>query len=288
MRNITYTPFGAIQSLTAGRGSPGYYNAVEAYDYNTRLQPWRIQLGTAQSTPNAYNWLVYNYYGQNATACASTSPGGSGGNNGNVMGYFYQDCANSSLGHTAAFTYDGLSRLMTAVATGSSTYNLTFEKTSPSYQGYDRFGNMTCVYVQGQTNGLCPQTTYNTSTNQVSGFVYDAAGNVTDDGTHTYQWDAEGRLVSVDGVAGQACQSTWTACYVYNGLGQRVQKTVSGTTTGFIYGASGQVLAYTSGLSTSQDFIYLGDRLVANYITWTRFPHPNALGSTGTITDAWG
>ncbi|GEM_PF-1543640 len=28
-------------------------------------------------------------------------------------------------------------------------------------------------------------------------------------GSHVYTWDAGGRLVSVDGVAGQACQSTW-------------------------------------------------------------------------------
>ncbi len=47
------------------------------------------------------------------------------------------------------------------------------------------------------------------------------------DGTHTYQWDGENRLVSVDGVAGQSCQATWTACYYYNALGQRVEKQVA-------------------------------------------------------------
>ena len=115
---VTYTPFGAIQSLTAGRGYPYYYNAVETYDYNTRLQPWRIQLGTAQSTPNTYNCLVYNYYGQNATACASTPPGGSGGNNGNVMGYYEQDNGNPGMTHTATYLYDSLNRLTTAYTTG--------------------------------------------------------------------------------------------------------------------------------------------------------------------------
>jgi hypothetical protein len=44
-----------------------------------------------------------------------------------------------------------------------------------------------------------------------SGFAYDAAGNMTQDPTatpaHVYQWDAEGRLVSVD--AGSP--SGWTA-----------------------------------------------------------------------------
>jgi YD repeat-containing protein len=51
-----------------------------------------------------------------------------------------------------------------------------------------------------------------------SGYTYDAAGNLTTEGTgfgtHTYQWDAEGRLKSVDNGS--------TLSFVYNGLGQRV------------------------------------------------------------------
>ena len=50
--------------------------------------------------------------------------------------------------------------------------------------------------------------------------TYDAAGNMTGDGTgtgtHTYAWDAEGRLKSVDGGA--------TATFTYNALGQRAVK----------------------------------------------------------------
>src|SRR5207253_8770986 len=84
---------------------------------------------------------------------------------------------------------------ITSVATGSSTHNLTFS--------YDRYGNMTCV-VDQQTNGLCSNYTFNASTNQISnsGYTYDAAGNLTADGSgtgsHTYQWDAENRLISID------------------------------------------------------------------------------------------
>ena len=110
----------------------------------------------------------------------------------NVMGYWYQDSI-SSLGHTASYTYDPLNRLATAVATGSSTYNLTFS--------YDRYGNMACV-TNGQTNGPCPNFTFNTN-NQIttSGYQYDAAGNLTmtTNPTHTYQWGAENRLQSIDG-----------------------------------------------------------------------------------------
>jgi hypothetical protein len=48
--------------------------------------------------------------------------------------------------------------------------------------------------------------------------------DTTADGSCSYTWDAEGRLASVDGVAGEACQSTWMAYFVYNALGQRVKK----------------------------------------------------------------
>jgi YD repeat-containing protein len=62
---------------------------------------------------------------------------------------------------------------------------------------------MTCV-VNGQTNGPCPGYSFNSSTNQItnSGFTHDAAGNLTADGTgtgtHTYQWDGENRMTSID------------------------------------------------------------------------------------------
>ena len=48
---------------------------------------------------------------------------------------------------------------------------------------------MTCVQNK-QTNGLCPQYTFNTSTNQISnsGYTYDASGDVTNDGTNSYAW----------------------------------------------------------------------------------------------------
>ncbi|MGH9397379.1 MAG: hypothetical protein ACRD18_11090 [Terriglobia bacterium] len=76
----------------------------------------------------------------------------------------------------------------------ASTYNLAFS--------YDRFGNMTCTQNQN-THGLCPQYSFSASTNQISnsGYTYDASGDLTNDGVHLYQYDAEGRQVSVDSKA---------------------------------------------------------------------------------------
>ena len=40
---------------------------------------------------------------------------------------------------------------------------------------------------------------YSATTNRIttSGYAYDAAGNVTGDGTYTYTWDAEAHLTKV-------------------------------------------------------------------------------------------
>jgi RHS repeat-associated protein len=123
---------------------------------------------------------------------------------------------------------------------------------------------------------------------------HDAAGDMTQDGTgvgtHTYQWDAEGRLVSVDGVAGQACQTSWTACYTYNGVGQRVEEKRGTTFREIIYGVYGETLAWRDATNFKAHFIYLGERLLASYQPGgtTLFVHPNHLGSTTFVTDQTG
>ncbi|MGH9433908.1 MAG: hypothetical protein ACRD3T_20460, partial [Terriglobia bacterium] len=125
------------------------------------------------------------------------------GDNGSTMGYLYQDKVNTSFSHTAVFVDDALSRLTSAVATGSSQYSYTFS--------YDRYGNMTCT----PSNGQCATLSYNTGTNRItsSGYTYDAAGNLTADGVHTYQYNGEGRLLSVDNGA--------TMTFGYNALEER-------------------------------------------------------------------
>jgi YD repeat-containing protein len=37
-----------------------------------------------------------------------------------------------------------------------------------------------------------------TTQNRLAGYQYDAAGNMTNDGSHTYTYDAENRIISVD------------------------------------------------------------------------------------------
>ena len=126
-QSISYTPWGALSTLVNGYAGSGA-NAQETYQYNNRLQPAIIELGTT-GNPTAYDCLVYNYYSgvSNPSSCATPSQGTT--NNGNVMGYFDQDSVNA-FSHTATYTYDNVNRLTSGVATGSVAYNLTFSYTS--------------------------------------------------------------------------------------------------------------------------------------------------------------
>jgi RHS repeat-associated protein len=58
---------------------------------------------------------------------------------------------------------------------------------------------------------------------------YDLNGNLTEDGTFTYTYNARNQLTT----AKQG--STTLGSFIYDGLGRRVQKSISGTITNFVY-----------------------------------------------------
>ena len=180
-----------------------------------------------------------------------------------------------------------------AVATGSSTYNLAFNYTADGSNG--QYGNMTCHYVAGQTVGLCPQWTFSSSTNRItsSGFVYDAAGNLTTDAsgatTRNYGWDAEGRLTQVTDNGGGT-----STTYTYNALGQRAELITTGWQLEQIFDTLGQRVGYYAAGSGANywDAAYVpwGGLELAEYSTGTTFAfqHRNALGSASMSTLASG
>jgi RHS repeat-associated protein len=91
---------------------------------------------------------------------------------------------------------------------------------------YDNWGNL---YQTQQMTGLRGNNWSVTANanNQLSNLSYDSAGEVTTDQLgNTYDYDAEGRLLTAG-----------TGSYVYDGDGNRVIKTVGGTTTLYWPGA---------------------------------------------------
>jgi hypothetical protein len=105
---------------------------------------------------------------------------------------------------SASYTYDLSRRLVTSSQT---TNGVSAQRRFV----YDRFGNRTAVWdaVSGgnkiqsavlQQSGGAPTNRIQSVTNSgvTTACMYDAAGNVTGDGLHSYGYDAENRLVSVD------------------------------------------------------------------------------------------
>jgi YD repeat-containing protein len=99
------------------------------------------------------------------------------------------------------YGYDGLRRLVSAATSTGSTPPQTY-----GYE-YDLVGNRRSVTVNGKK---VEQHTYDAA-DQVVGWTYDGAGNLLQDGSNTYTYDALKRLAQVDKTPGQ------TYIYTYNG-----------------------------------------------------------------------
>ena len=106
---------------------------------------------------------------------------------------------------------------------------------------------MTCV-MNAQTHGPSPNLTVNTANNRVTdtGYAYDAAGNVTNDGFHTYTWDADANMRTVDSTS-----------VTFDALDRPVEKAVGTTYTQFVYSPMGGKLALMNGQTLSKAFVPL-------------------------------
>ena len=255
----SYLPPGEIGKMTYGNG------VLESSVYESRLQPCRVTLYLS-GTPTS--------------ACTKSLPSGNiqdfgfaygtlgSTNSGNVT--YWEAFGNQ--GFTRTYSYDSVNRL------SSLSDGVTTNPCPGLSWTYDAWGNRTAQTV---TLGSCGSSSlgYNGS-NQItnSGIVYDAAGNMTHDGSHVYTYDAENRITAVDGGS--------TASYVYNAHGQRVLRTSGGVTTEYYHDLSGNVLGEAQGTTVTTGYIYLNQQLLAEYTGGTTyFIHQDHLGSTRLMTN---
>jgi RHS repeat-associated protein len=199
-----YAPPGGLTTTTLGSAT-GFAGIVTTNAYNDRLQP--ILLSAASPTATVFS-ECFDFHLAIAVSTAPCSFSAStAGDNGNVN----QVVNNRDNTRSQNFTYDSLNRIATGYSTGSQ-WGEQFT--------IDAWGNMT---NESAISGKTLHEGLNTSallSNQLSGFGYDAAGNMTSNGTTTYVYDAENRLVWTSGYR-----------YVYDGDGQRVEKCVAATAT---------------------------------------------------------
>jgi RHS repeat-associated protein len=242
--SFSYWPHGAVSSMTLGN------NLIESTQFNSRLQPTSIGLGSLAT-------FAYTY--------------GTSNNNGNVL---TQQIIALGLNVIQGYCYDKLNRL-TGIYEPVLPGQCQTSGWSQTYD-YDQYGNRTNVqsppYLSNPPT-LVPPPAIDSSTNRFqagTGFGYDNAGNLTQaPGGVSYSYDAENRLTNF---------GNGTATYAYDGDGRRVKKTVqsANTTTVFVYNVQGQLVAeYCSGQG-------------CNSISGTEFLTADHLGSTRVVTDASG
>jgi RHS repeat-associated protein len=246
----TYAPQGALATVLQGRTGTGTGTTL-TQTFNNRLQPSTIR--ATNSTLTVMD-LTYSF------------DLGGGVNNGSVA----QITNNRDTSRTQSFTYDELNRIKTAEAPTAWGDQFT----------YDRYGNLLQKTVTKGTaeSLLITADTHNRITS--SPWVYDAAGNVTNDSVtgRTYTVNAESRVTSVGGVN-----------FTYDGDSVRVAK------SGFrLYWTGGGVepLAETdfSGIVKKEYIYFAGKRIAFLDVATgnTYFYYSDHLGSSNVMTNGSG
>ncbi len=245
--NFVYGASGAVTQADFGNGTR------MTRTFNSGLQLKTLQHG-AIATPGSLLNLEYNY--QETVS-----------NNGRIMGITNYNDRTKDLG----FTYDRLYRLATAETAGTH-WGLSWT--------YDRYGNR---LTQSLTKGTGPTSslTYSDTTNRVSGWSYDNAGNTLNDGRHVYTWNALNQQTTMDGGAAE---------YRYDPQGNRVMKITPTKTTYYVLG-SGE---YSGGVWEKLYVSLNGQKLLEYSNGTTYFFHSDHLGTprvqtnlTGQVVETW-
>jgi RHS repeat-associated protein len=245
-RNIGYLPHGGVSSLQYGNG----LTETRTYD------PVRLQL-TTQVIPGSVSGglmnLTYQYGAEQNPPCGTSAYSR---NNGNL----YQIIDGTPRALNYSFCYDALNRMKTAQIVGQTLQNYY----------YDRFGNMkkNDPNVAGFINPL-------TNRIAVTPYSYDEAGNLLNDGSHTYSYDAENRMTQID---------NGVAKYRYDGQGRRAEKETGLTWTFYLYEQSGNLISeYQAAVGS-----LVSTDLVCSTTVQPKYYHTDQLGSVRIVTDRIG
>ncbi len=274
--SFTYTAAGAVSSMRLGNGK------WESTQFNSRLQPTQIALGTSQqnalgTSPTATNQLKLDFsYGTTA-------------NNGNVQSQSITvPTVGSNPGFTAVqnYTYDSLNRIKQAdeKPSGYTQEQCDANPTKCWKQTftYDRFGNRnfdeahtteTATFLKNcgtePNKTVCAldvpimNPSIYTAKNQLNGSTFDAAGNTTKTPQNRkFTYDGENKQIKVETVDSNGDVTGTLGEYWYDGDGKRVKKysfeNNQWITTIFVYDASGKMVAeYSTQLATTPEVSYL-------------------------------
>jgi RHS repeat-associated protein len=316
---FTYDPldrriFAGFGAVTSG-GTTTYESTVEyAYDGGNRLteaddSAWgaitRAYDGldrlTSEATPHGALTYAYDATGRRTAMTIAGQP---------AISYTYD--ANNRLsqiaqsGSTVSIAYDDAGRrtaltLPNGVATNYA-YDAAGEVISLNYKlGTEVLGDLTFAYdarVRRTSQGgsyartmLPPAAsgTYDDASQLVQWagqtLTYDSNGNLTSDGFKTYTWNARNELTSVSGAGG------FSATFEYDPFGRRTTKTVSGTTSRYLYDRLRAVQELSAGGAVTANILTgqgLDERFVRSQGATSRGYLTDVLGNTVALTDSSG
>ncbi|MBI4354932.1 MAG: hypothetical protein HY597_00595 [Candidatus Omnitrophica bacterium] len=188
------------------------------------------------------------------------------------------------------YTYDALNRLTSA----------THPTLPPESFTYDGVGNRLTAISNQQS--------------AISNYLYDTANRLLDDGTLTYTYDNNGnRLTAISNqqsavsnylydadnqLTGITFPDGSQATYAYDALGRRIQKTVNGTATRFVYDNEDLLMEYdgtntlrarvTHGPGIDEPLSLERDLDLDGTLETRIFYHTDGLGSTVALTNPTG
>jgi hypothetical protein len=122
-------------------------------------------------------------------------------------------------------------------------------------------GNVSSVPVFPRIqNGTAQTLTPIAGSNRLTGYSYDASGNLTSDGTNSLVWDAANRMVNY---------ASGGVKHEYDGNGLRVRRTVptSGSDLAYVFSGTQPLAEYNAGAAATNpnvEYVYLGGQLIAS------------------------
>jgi RHS repeat-associated protein len=277
LSQVSYDIAGQVTGDVLGNG------VVEEFGYDSARMQMKTQKATKTTTSGGggicvpppcpppttttttYLDLTYSY---NASA-GQMGVGSTAGNAGQLMSV--SGTINSTT-ESASYTYDNYGRLMTSNQTSNGT-------SAQRRFAYDRWSNRTGVWdatsggtqIQSaslQQSGGVPTNRLTSLTNNSTtlNYTYDANGNVTNDGLHSYAYDSENRLVSVD--LGTA------ASYAYDQQNRRYKKTVGSAVTHYVWENSQVVAEYNGSTGAVQaEYVYSGSHKAVSVLSGATYYH---------------
>jgi RHS repeat-associated protein len=262
----TYNPEGEGRASTVSDSSPR--TLVSPTSYNLYGLPTNITFGSTDYDAFQYDAATGRMTQFSSIVRTSSLTGTPTWNaNGSLRQLAIVDGFNANNTQTCTYQHDDLARIG-AVNCGTGKWNQSFTF------GSDGFGN---VNWTGTGLGTSFTAAYNTANHFATLGTYDSNGNLLTDGTHTYTWDADGKLATI--VSG-----TTTTTMTYDALGRRAEQAAGTVYTEIVYGPGGSKLALVNGSNQAviSAFIPLPAGATAVYAgnTLSRYRHSDWLGSS--------